>query len=408
MNLSITGIFTKLAQIGIEPEDTHEVRLQKNLLLFSALMMATAGIVWGALYISLDEKLAGAIPLAYSSLSYASIIHFARTRRYRVFRFSQLAFSLLLPFILMIALGGFVNGSAVIVWSFTSPIGALFSLGPRAATRWYLAFLGLVILSGVLEAIARPANNLPYWMKVAFFVLNFSVLSLIVFRLMLYFVAQKNLAMEMLDQERQKSDKLLLNVLPAEIVPVMKAGKTTFAERFDEVSILFADIVNSTPLAASMPAEEFVELLNRIFTIFDTLVAKYGVEKIRTIGDNYMVASGVPCPRQDHAHALLNLALEFLTCLQTIHPPVSFRIGVNSGSAVAGVIGQEKFHYDLYGDAVNIASRMESHGVAGKIQVTQATYELVKEEFLCEQQGMVEVKGKGGMPTWFVLGPKPA
>ena len=131
MNLSITGISTKLAQIGIEPEDTHEVRLQKNLLLSSALMMATAGIVWGALYISLDEKLAGAIPLAYSSLSYASIIHFARTRRYRVFRFSQLAFSLLLPFILMIALGGFVNGSGVIAGHSPLPLERCSPSGPE-------------------------------------------------------------------------------------------------------------------------------------------------------------------------------------------------------------------------------------------------------------------------------------
>jgi len=406
MNLSIAGIITPLSQIGIEPEDTHEVRLQKNLLLYSSLMMATAGIVWGALYLSLGEKLAGAIPLAYSFLSYASIIHFTRTKRYRLFRISQLAFSLLLPFILMIALGGFVNGSAVIVWSFTSPIGALFSAGQRQATRWYLAFVGLVILSGLLEAIARPSNNLPEWMKVAFFVLNFSVLSLIVFRLMLYFVAQKNLALALLDQERQKSEKLLLNVLPAEIVPIMKAGKTAIAERFDSLSVLFADMVNSTPLAARMSPEDFVELLNRIFSIFDTLVAKYGVEKIRTIGDNYMVAAGVPQPRHDHAPVLVNLALDFLDCLQTIHPPVNFRIGINSGSAVAGVIGQEKFHYDLYGDVVNVASRMESHGVAGKIQITQATYELVKDDFLCKQQGLVEVKGKGAMQTWFVLGRK--
>jgi len=117
-----------------------------------------------------------------------------------------------------------------------------------------------------------------------------------------------------------------------------------------------------------------------------------------------MVAAGVPRPRGDHASVLVNLALELLECLKAIQPRVNFRIGINSGPAVAGVIGQEKFHYDLYGDAVNVASRMESHGVAGKIQITQATYELVKDNFLCEQQGLVEVKGKGTMQTWFVLG----
>lgn len=404
MNLSIAGIIKPLSQIGFEPEDTHDVRLQKNLLLYSALMYSTAGIVWSALYFSLGEKLAGAIPLTYSLLSSTSIIHFNRTKRYHWFRFSQLALSLLLPFILMIALGGFVNGSAVIVWSFTAPIGALFTAGSRQSTPWFLAFIGLVIISGLLEPIARPFNNLPAWMKDAFFVLNFSALSLIVFRLMLYFVTQKNLALDLLDQERRKSEKLLLNVLPAEIVPIMKTGKITIAERFDLVSVMFADMVDSTPLAAQMSPEGFVALLNQIFTNFDTLVAKYGVEKIRTIGDNYMVAAGVPRPRGDHASVLVNLALELLECLKAIQPRVNFRIGINSGPAVAGVIGQEKFHYDLYGDAVNVASRMESHGVAGKIQITQATYELVKDDFLCEQQGLVEVKGKGTMQTWFVLG----
>jgi len=393
-----------LSQIGIEREDSQDVRLQKNLLLVSAFMMSTLGYLWGGLYFMFDEPMAGSIPLTYAVLSYISIGYFVLTRRYKFFRFSQLALTLMLPFLLMFALGGFVNGSGVVLWSLTAPIGALLFANPSQSRHWFLVYAGLLFLSGLLESTARQTNNLPIQIIRIFFVLNTGGVSLLVYFMMHYFVNQKNLALDLLDQERVKSEKLLLNVLPEEIVSVMKDGETTIAERCDSVSVLFADMVGSTPLAARMSPEEFVDLLNEIFSTFDALVAKYGVEKIRTIGDNYMVAAGVPSPRPDHARVLVNLALDMLDCLQQVDAPVKFRIGINSGSVVAGVIGQEKFHYDLYGDAVNIASRMESHGKAGKVQITQDTYELVKDAFHCQPHGMLDVKGKGRMQTWFVVG----
>ena len=152
-----------------------------------------------------------------------------------------------------------------------------------------------------------------------------------------------------------------------------------------------------------------IELLNQIYSHFDALVEKYGVEKIRTIGDNYMVASGVPTPRPDHAQALAHLALDMLTYCEYLKKEgraLQFRIGINSGPLIAGIIGNQKFQYDIYGDTVNTASRMESHGEAGKIQVSQATYELLKDEFIMEQRGMIDVKGKGPMNTWFLMGSK--
>ncbi len=192
----------------------------------------------------------------------------------------------------------------------------------------------------------------------------------------------------MLQVEQQKSENLLLNILPPEIARVLKNENRIIADHIEQASILFADVVNFTPMSASMSPTELVSLLDEIFSQFDTLVDKYNLEKIKTIGDCYMVASGVPRPRPDHAQALACLALdmqEYVSQNEIQGHQLQFRIGINSGPVVAGVIGRRKFSYDLWGDAVNTASRMESHGAGGTIQITRSTYELIQHEFLCER-----------------------
>ena len=215
-------------------------------------------------------------------------------------------------------------------------------------------------------------------------------------------------ALEKVNEEQEKSERLLLNVLPKEIAAILKDEDGIIADNFEAVSIMFADVVGFTPLSTKMSPKDMVELLNEIFSYFDSLIEKYELEKIRTIGDNYMVASGVPRPRGDHAHALAGMALEMNSYLHDNSSSkvngLQFRIGINSGPVVAGIIGRQKFHYDLWGDAVNTASRMESHGVPGKIQVTQMTYELIQDKFICKPRGTIEVKGKGEMDTWFLEG----
>lgn len=212
---------------------------------------------------------------------------------------------------------------------------------------------------------------------------------------------------EMLRREQEKSEALLLNILPQGIAAALKNGQRVIADRFDQVSILFADIVAFTPLSATLSPTELVQLLNAVFSSLDALVDAYGVEKIKTIGDCYMVAAGVPEPRPDHAHVLTYLALDIRDAIaqHEFHGQrLAFRIGINSGPAVAGVIGARKFSYDLWGDTVNTASRMESHGAPGCIQVTAATHALIQDAFICEPQGPISVKGKGSMPVWHVLG----
>jgi class 3 adenylate cyclase len=215
-------------------------------------------------------------------------------------------------------------------------------------------------------------------------------------------------AMRKLDEERELSEQLLLNVLPRSIADRLKREKGTIADRFSEATVLFADIVNFTPVSSRLAPEEVVAWLNDVFSSLDRLAEQHRMEKIKTIGDCYMVVSGLPTPRPDHAEAAADLALalcdEMTNRVAPDDEPARMRIGLHSGPVVAGVIGTRKFAYDLWGDTVNIASRMESHGVEGAIQVTEATYQLLRHHYEFQERGAVEIKGKGVMQTYFLTG----
>jgi len=388
-------------RIGATLDESEDTYLQRNLLIFGTLMFIAAGTLWGVIYIFLGAWAAGTIPLSYSIFSTLTVVMFAVTRRYHFFLFSQLLLILLLPFFLMIALGGFINSSAVILWAFICPLGALLFDKPRGAFQWFLAFIGTVVLSAIIPPYAHLTNGPSMTVIIIFFVMNISGVCALIFILVSYFVRQKNIFQE-------RADNLLLNILPKEIAQILKYESRTIADHYDEASILFADMVNFTPMSAEMSPVAMVELLNEVFTHFDKLVEKYDLEKIKTVGDCYMVAAGVPRIRADHAHALVRLALDMREFVQSsvfnASRPVDFRIGINTGPVLAGVIGSKKFIYDLWGDAVNVASRMESQGVGGVIQITRATHEYIKDEFLCEAHNTVNVKGKGEMEVWYVIG----
>ncbi len=207
--------------------------------------------------------------------------------------------------------------------------------------------------------------------------------------------------------EKQRSERLLFSILPQKIAKRLTQNRSTIAQEYPMASILFADIVNFTPLSEKLTPTELISLLNELFSEFDRLVERHGIEKIKTIGDCYMAAAGVPVPREDHAEAIAALALDLVRYMnhfaKRYHYPINLRIGIHSGGVVAGVIGQQKLMYDLWGDTVNTASRMESHGEVGKIQISRATYDLVSHAFICESKGEIEVKGKGRLETWHLL-----
>ena len=221
-------------------------------------------------------------------------------------------------------------------------------------------------------------------------------------------IDERKKAEDALRLEKEKSEKLLLNILPQPIAEQLKQTPGCIADRFEQATILFADITDFTGLASQLSPTELVELLNEIFSSFDQLVDRYNLEKIKTIGDAYMIVGGIPKPCPNHATAVADIALEMQ---QAIHhfrrhdnQLINIRIGINTGPVVAGVIGLKKFTYDLWGDAVNIASRMESQGIAGEIQISHATYLLLKDQYYLEERGMINIKGKGEMMTYWLKG----
>ena len=214
-----------------------------------------------------------------------------------------------------------------------------------------------------------------------------------------------------LRSEQERSEQLLLNILPRPIAERLKEGQRTIADVFPDVTVLFADLVGFTRMSEQLPPAELVAMLNRIFSMFDTLAEKHGLEKIKTIGDEYMAASGLPMPRPDHAEAMAEMALDMLAVIERFNAKrnrgVRIRIGMNCGPVTAGIIGTKKFAYDLWGDTVNIASRMESHGIANAIQVTEATYKRLRHKYAFQRRGIIHVKGKGALCTYFLVGRRP-
>ncbi|MEM9447783.1 MAG: adenylate/guanylate cyclase domain-containing protein [Cyanobacteria bacterium P01_E01_bin.6] len=211
-----------------------------------------------------------------------------------------------------------------------------------------------------------------------------------------------------LEAEKARSERLLLNILPQVVASKLKENQRAIADSFADVTVLFADIVGFTQISANIPPHDVVDLLNNIFSTFDSLADKHGLEKIKTIGDAYMVVGGLPMERDDHADAIANMALDMLKAMEQLSQEKNqlfqIRIGINTGPVIAGVIGRKKFIYDLWGDAVNIASRMESQGVANCIQVTDDVVEHLGDRYFFEKRGIVHIKGKGNMTTYFLKG----
>jgi guanylate cyclase len=403
----VGNLAARAVGIGADPGDSRSLRERKELLVGVSLMVLPAGVLWGALYWWFGEPGAALLPWAYTAASVVFLAVFARTHSIELLRTAELALILVTPALLMLVLGGLVPSSGVILWSLLAPLGAVVFDSPRRAWLWFGAFVGLLAVGVPLARVVRPdAADLPEGAVLAFAALNIGAVSFVAFTLLVAFARQREAA-------QRRVENLLANILPGEIAERLQVEPQAIADHFDEASILFADVVDFTPMSSRLDASEVVEMLDRLFTSFDAVADRHGVEKIKTIGDCYMVAAGVPRPRPDHAHALVRVAFEMRECAKSCLPgegqgDLRLRIGISSGPVVAGVIGKRRFLYDLWGDAVNMASRMESHGVPDTIQITRSTWELVREDFATEPRGLVEVKGKGKVETWRLVGPKGA
>jgi len=388
----------RLVTIGALAEDDEEERLRKASLVLTVSMVTALAVVWVVTYFVLDLYVSAAIPFVYQIISIGSLVVLARTGRFEFFRSSQLCVMLLLPVLLQWSLGGFVASSGVILWALVCPLGAMI-LSPRPLP-WFSSYLALTVVSGVVEPFLTPPP-IPASVTVVFFVLNIGGVSAVVYFLLRYFM--RGLALE-----REKSERLLLNVLPASIARRLKAGERPLADRFEEVAVLFADLVGFTPMSEKLTPEELVGMLDGLFSEFDAMAEQRQLEKIKTVGDAYMVVGGLPEPRPDAAEAVAEMALEMQELVAGYDTPfgqlLRLRIGIDIGPVVAGVIGKKKFTYDLWGDTVNSASRMESHGIPGKIQVTPRAYDRLKHRYRFQSREPVEVKGKGRTVPFLLIG----
>jgi len=386
------------------PEDSESIRIRKTTITIAYLVFIPITFLWTLALFNIQLWAAGWINLAFNLHCLISATYLFRKRNFIVFYNIGLGILFLYMYGLQASLGGIINSEVLMGSGFVAAMTAALVLSRRTAIIW--AGFNVVGFTLALAFEKQIAANAPTALPAEYSLVNgfFNGLStsFLAMFMILYLVRE-------LESAQDLADQLLHNVLPKPIAARLKKTPGTIADAFEDASALFADIVGFTPLSNQLNPTEMIELLNQIYSHFDALVEKYSVEKIRTIGDSYMVASGVPTPRPDHAQALAHLALDMLMyCLQLEKDgrPLQFRIGINSGPLIAGIIGNQKFQYDIYGDTVNTASRMESHGEAGKIQVSQATYELLKDEFIMEQRGTIDVKGKGPMNTWFLMGSK--
>jgi class 3 adenylate cyclase len=391
-----------LARLGATPDDPEPLLVQKATVTVAAVTIVILSVVWVGTYLALGLPVSAAIPFSYQVVTLVALVVFARTKDVRPFRFSQIVLMVTLPFVLQWSLGGYVASSAVSLWALIAVFGALFFYGPTAAVPWFLGFLVLTLASGLAEPLlAAHAARIPPALVNAFFVLNVVGVSLTAYLLLQYAIRARDAALA-------SSERLLLNVLPAPIARRLKRDSGLIADAHDDVTVLFADMVDFTPFTERTAPDRLIEVLDQVFTAFDQLAERFGLEKIKTIGDAYMAVSGLPAQRPDHAEAAADMALAMRTELAgvctTLGLELRLRIGLQSGPVVAGVIGRNRFIYDLWGDTVNTASRMEATSLPDRIQVTEEVHRRLSASFAFEPRGEIDVKGKGSLRTYFLTG----
>lgn len=376
-------------------------------LFVGAALYGLLGAIWGSIYLTLGLTIPALVPYSYVVFAVIVLVFYRVTGRFVISRTAILLAWLVLPLVLQVTLGGFTSGGAVVLWSLAAPIGSLF-VAPRESVVWTVGFLAILVVAWMAESWLQPADGVTPDMIRTFFAMNLAGVGVAVFLIVRDFLRRLQSARADLALEKDRSDTLLLNVLPAPIAERLKGGEETIADRLDEVTVVFADIVGFTPMSEGMAANEIVDLLDGLVAEFDRLVEAHEVEKIRTAGDGYMAIAGAPEPSADHVARAAELALDMLEAAHhhtdSAGRTLELRVGIDCGPVIAGVIGLKKFTYDVWGVPVNTASRMESHGVPGRIQVTQAVRDRLGDSFQFEARGMIDVKGKGPMSTYFLLG----
>lgn len=400
--------------LGNLSTDSADVKRKNRIFIPMATSGVFVGLIVGFFEVSLDLYPQAYMPFLLSFLFALDLFLFWIFKNAAFSQYFAFLFLLVLPLLNQWSLGGFYAAGAMSLWGISAPFGSLiFQTIKEAIPQFILFVLALIITLLVEKYYPAPWRKVPEEISLWLLIFNFPGFIIFILANVSHFVRQKDKAMDALDKERalaqmerQKSEKLLLNILPEKIANKLKQNEKHIADGFESVSILFADIVGFTPLSSTLKPERLVSILNDLFSHFDQLAEKYKLEKIKTIGDAYMAAAGLPETDERHAIHCVQMALEMQKYMTTISIPetekLELRIGIHSGPVVAGVIGIKKFSYDLWGDAVNTASRMESHGLPGEIQITASVKELIGDNFTLQERGFIEVKGKGLIEAYFV------
>jgi class 3 adenylate cyclase len=389
--------------IGAGPSETEDERLRRALLVGFALLISCLSIFWGLLYIAFGEPFGGAIPIGYTVLSLASIVFLTLTRRYDLFRFAQLGLMLVLPFALMIALGGFIPSSVVVSWAFFAPLGALAFTTPREALRWFAAYLVLLVSVGTIGGAPRAANNLPPELISVMFIVNIAAVSIVVFCALYVFVRER-------DRAFAAVQRLFGQYLSPQIARTLLSdpSRAALGGENREVTALFADLQGFTQLVESRAPQHTILILNRYFKAVVPVIFTNGGTIIQFAGDAIVAVWNAPIEQSRHALAAARTALAMQRMIEAFvqaDPSLPrFRIGIATGAALVGNVGSEEFrNYVAHGDAVNLAARLQTGAPAGKVVISAPTYALIRDLATVQSLGRLSVKGKSEEIEAFVL-----
>ncbi|HKI64830.1 MAG TPA: adenylate/guanylate cyclase domain-containing protein [Burkholderiales bacterium] len=406
----LTALYERLRSAGVQAGDSDELQLKKQVLLFACGLMIAGSAIWLSIYWLLGLRLPATLPVAFQLLSLATLLIYLWTLNFEFFRAMQLGLWLFVPFVAQWAIGDFVSASGLILWGLLAPVGAGLLFSARESLPWMVAYVVLAVASGYVDyqliGVPHMTRQVPLQTSVVFFALNFAAVATMVYWLLSFAFAERarsrarlEVAHARLQEEQDRSERLLLNILPAPIAERLKRSDAEIADGFSEVTVMFADIVSFTQIAEHMTPAEVFALLNRMFSEFDMIAERHGLEKIKTIGDAYMVAGGLNGSEADFIGAIAELALDMQDVVADGYvvegKPLQLRIGIGTGPVVAGVIGRKKFIYDLWGDTVNIASRITTEGVPEAIHVDESTFLRLRDRYEFNPPQTIYLKGKG-------------
>jgi len=421
---SLSELGRRLKTAGIEPDDTDDVKLKKSLLMFAMGLTVAAPVLWLALYGAMGLNLPASVAFGYQLVSLGTLLVYLLTRNFDLFRVLQLSLYLFFPFVLQWQLGDFITASGFVLWGLLAPIVAVLVYSPRDSIPWFVAYIVLIAAAAGADYYlfaegAKPAPVPPKTI-VVFFALNFVAISSVVYFLLRYAAVERDKskarmeeAHRLLQAEQERSERLLLNILPGPVAERLKMEDGTIADGFADVTVMFADIVNFTTLAEGMSPNQIFAMLNKVFSSFDSLAEQHGLEKIKTIRDAYMVAGGLNDESSvNYSEAIAQMALDMrdllASDLSVNDHRLEIRMGIGTGPVVAGVVGKKKFIYDLWGDTVNLASRITAESVPGMVQVDVTTYRRLRNRFEFDPPKTLYLKGKGDTTVYTLRGRKVA